>query len=173
MDAYKSCPAYKTHSFTIRLIEQHDSDSLFCCYNSKSAVALMNDDNCDFGFFVETPEAMRRTVGYWLDFYRQRAFIRFAIVVNATGTVIGTIEGFGGTDGVLRVDVSSDFEKSCYLTEIFEFAPKSFRDLFGNDRLYFKAIPAAVQRRAALTQCGWQFVGDYRGFHDYYSIRTE
>ena len=112
MNAYLECPTIKTKSFTIRLIRKADSESLFQCYNDERAVCLMNDDNCDFGFYVESREKMLETIGYWLDFYEKQYFIRFSIVDNATDKAVGTIEGFVGETGVLRVDISSDFEKA-------------------------------------------------------------
>lgn len=126
LNAYLECPTIKTKSFTIRLIRKADSESLFQCYNDERAVCLMNDDNCDFGFYVESREKMLETIGYWLDFYEKQYFIRFSIVDNATDKAMGTIEGFVGETGVLRVDISSDFEKASCLSEIFEFAKDNF-----------------------------------------------
>ena len=99
MNAYLECPTIKTKSFTIRLIRKADSESLFQCYNDERAVCLMNDDNCDFGFYVESREKMLETIGYWLDFYEKQYFIRFSIVDNATDKAVGTIEGFVGETG--------------------------------------------------------------------------
>ena len=58
MNAYLECPTIKTKSFTIRLIRKADSESLFQCYNDERAVCLMNDDNCDFGFYVKSRETI-------------------------------------------------------------------------------------------------------------------
>lgn len=168
MNAYLECPTIKTKSFTIRLIRKEDSGSLFRCYNDERAVSFMNDDNCDFGFYVESREKMLETIGYWLDFYEKHYFIRFSIVDNATDQAVGTIEGFVGETGVLRVDISSDFEKSAYLSEIFEFAKDNFYEFFGNAYIVTKAISGATERRNALNSSVWEFIDNFREHHDYY-----
>ena len=170
MNAYLECPTITTKSFTIRLIKTEDSESLFECYNDKAAVQFMNDDNCDFGFYVESKEKMLETVGYWLDFYEKQCFIRFSIVDNATGKAVGTIEGFGGETGVLRVDICSAYEKVSYLSELFELAKENFYEWFGNEYIVTKAIASAMERRQALEDNGWEFIDMFRGFADNYRI---
>ncbi len=171
MDPYVHCPVVETPHFVLRLIRQEDSDALFACYHDEKAVAVMNDDNCDFGFYVDTREQMAQTVFYWLDFYKQRGFIRFAIVTKETGETVGTVEGFGGETGVLRVDISSSYECPEYLSELFNFAKENFREYFGNEILVTKAIPQARQRRIALEQCGWTFLDAFRTYRDYFQIK--
>ncbi len=171
MNPYLQCPVVDTQHFTLRLICQADSDELFDCYHDQMAVALMNDDNCDFGFYVECKEQMAQTVRYWLDFYRQQCFIRFAIVDKATGKVVGTVEGFGGETGVLRLDIASAYEQAAYLSELFVFAKENFQEFFGNEALVTKAVPQATQRREALQQDGWEFIDTFRIYRDYYKIK--
>lgn len=171
LDSYIPCPEFTTKSFTFRLVQEGDSKSLFRCYNDKKAVSYMNDDNCDFGFFVETEEKMRETIVYWLDFYRMQAFTRFAIVLTDTGEAVGTVEGFCGDTGVLRVDIESDFEKESYLSEIFNMAAQHFKELFGNEYLVTKAVSEAVNRRNALTKSGWDYINQYREYDDYYKLK--
>ncbi len=173
MNAYLECPTMSTKSFTIRLIKTEDSDALFECYNDKTAVQFMNDDNCDFGFYVETKEKMLETVGYWLDFYEKQYFIRFSIVDNATGKAVGTIEGFAGETGVLRVDICSAYEKASYLSELFKVAKENFYELFGNEYIVTKALASATERRQALEDNGWEFIDMFRGFADNYRIRLK
>ena len=132
----------------------------------------MNDDNCDFGFYVDTPEHMAETVGYWLDFYAKRYFIRFSVVDNATGKAVGTLEGFVDETAVFRLDICSDYEKAEYLTGLLCFARDNFRESFGNEYLMTKAVPEARERRKALEDGGWDYVGEYRGFGDYYRTKT-
>lgn len=66
--------------------------------------------------YLECPTIKTKSFSIWL--------IRKA--VNATNKAVGTIEGFVGETGVLRVDISSDFEKESCLSEIFEFAKDNF-----------------------------------------------
>lgn len=171
MNVYLECPTIKTKSFTIRLIKQEDSESLFKCYNDKTAVKFMNDDNCDFGFYVDSKEKMAETVGYWIDFYNKQYFVRFAIVDNITDKAIGTIEGFGDETGVLRVDIASDYEKEPYLSEIFTFAKENFNEFFGNEYLVTKAISSAAERRKALEKNNWEYINTFREYEDYYKIK--
>lgn len=110
INPFEKCPIVETKSFIIRLIEKSDSKDLFNCYHDEKALVLMNDDNCDFGFYVKTEDEMANTVGYWLDFYKNGYFIRFSIVERNTGRIIGTIEGFNGEVGVLRIDIASIYD---------------------------------------------------------------
>lgn len=167
---YINCPKFETNSFLIRLVSEKDSEGLFHCYHDKTAVQFMNDDNCDFGFYVDSQDKMLETIKYWVEFYKQQAFIRFSVIDKMTGEAVGTIEGFAGETGVLRVDLRKEFEKENYLSEIFIFAHTNFFDLFGNKNLVTKAIEEAVQRRAALMSCGWEFIDSYKTFKGYYRI---
>lgn len=173
MNPYIDCHVTQTESFAIRLIDKKDSVSLFKCYHNKDCVELMNDDNCDFGFYVDTVEKMEETVGYWIDFYNKKYFIRFSIVDRKTQIAVGTIEGFAGDDGVLRVDILTEFENQKCLSEIFDFAKKNFYEYFGNKRIFTKAVDKATQRRKALNSCGWKYIGSYRGFNDYFAVETD
>lgn len=173
MNPFLNCPEVKTNHFSIRLICKNDSASLFKCYNNKTAVELMNDDNCDFGFYTESVEKMTETVGYWIDFYNKQYFIRFTIVDNKTGVAVGTIEGFCGEIGVLRVDIASEFEKEEYLSELFNFAKSNFYEYFGNEYLVTKAIPKADERCKALKNANWEFIDEYKDYKNYFKIKTD
>lgn len=171
MNPYIKCPQIETKSFIIRLIIESDYESLFKCYNDKKAVELMNDDNCDFGFFVESMEKMQETIRYWRDFYLKQYFIRFSVVDKVTRKTIGTLEGFGGETGVLRVDMNSEYEKVYYLAELFNFAKEYFNEIFGNEYLVTKAIAKAEDRRKALKNCKWEFIDTYKDYQDYYRVK--
>ncbi len=173
MDIYAACPTVQTEHFILRLVREEDAAALFACYHDKAAIARMNDDNCDFGFYADTPEDMAATVDYWLQHYRWRSFVRFAIVNRDTGEAVGTIEGFGGEAGVLRLDIASGYEQADLLAELLAFAAEHFREYFDNQALVTKAVPAAQERRAALERCGWTHVGDYRGYRHYYRLELQ
>lgn len=49
----------------------------------------MNDDNCEFGFYVDSENKMPETIKYWLNFYKQKAFIRFTIIDKAIRAAVG------------------------------------------------------------------------------------
>ena len=171
MNPYEKCAVVETESFTIRLIEEGDAKDLFRCYHDKDAVAFMNDDNCDFGFYSESEERMAETIGYWIDFYKKGYFIRFSIVDRKSGAIIGTIEGFSGEIGVLRIDILSTYETASSILQILEFASKNFNAYFGNDTLVTKAIPSAIERRKVLEESGWKFIDKFRDYSDYYQIK--
>lgn len=171
MNPFIECPTITTKSFTIRLISESDSKSLFRCYNDKKAIEFMNDDNCDFGFYVDSEEKMRETIGYWIDFYKKGYFVRFSIVDNVTEEAVGTIEGFSGETGVLRVDICSEYEKAHYLSELLNFARENFYTFFGNEYIVTKAISNASERREALENNSWENIDQFRNYHDYYGIK--
>lgn len=110
--------------------------------------------------YLECPTIKTKSFSIWL--------IRKA--VNATDKAMGTIEGFVGETGVLRIDISSDFEKASCLSEIFEFAKDNFYEFFGNEVIVTKVVPGATERRKALNSSGWEFIDKYREHHDYYKI---
>lgn len=170
MDVYTACPMVQTEHFTLRLVREEDAPALFACYHDKAAVARMNGDNCDFGFYADTREQMAETVAYWLKHYGWCSFVRFAIVDRASDTAVGTVEGFGGEVGVLRLDIASRYEQQALLTELLAFARENFRAYFGNQAVVTKAAPGATERRRALAGCGWEHIGDYRGYPHYYRI---
>lgn len=170
MNPYLECPTIETNNFIIRLIRASDYKSLFKCYNDKMAVEFMNDDNCDFGFYVDCEEKMQETINYWIDFYKKQYFIRFSIVDKSTENAVGTIEGFNDEIGVLRVDISSKYEKADYLSELFDFAKNYFYSFFGNKYLVTKAISKATERRKALTNCKWEYIDVFKTYNDYYKI---
>lgn len=173
MNVYMSCPVITTGNFTFRLVNLDDAPSLLSCYNDRAAVELMNDDNCDFGFYAPDFYTMRETIDFWLRLYRQKCFVRFAIVDNKSGRAIGTVEGFGGVNAVLRIDVPSDYENPEALTEIVSFAKDNFREIFGNANLYTKAIEKAETRRKVLKEMGFDYYGRYMGFEDYYKLELK
>lgn len=168
MDPYITCPTVETERFTLRLIQISDAEGLFECYHDRDAVRFMNEDHCDFGFYTESIEQMKTTLGYWLDFYKQRFFIRFAIVDRETGKAVGTVEGFCDDIGVLRVDIARAYEKRVALSQLLQFAEEHFYEYFGNKILVTKAIPEATERRAALEEQGWEAIGSFRGYSDYF-----
>ena len=90
-----------------------------------------------------------------------------------TGEAVGTIEGFGGETGVLRVDIARAYEKTPYLSEILKLAEDNFHELFGNEYLVTKAVSKAEKRRQALINHEWEYIDTFRGYQDYYQIKTK
>ena len=153
---YEVCPIFETESFILRLVSEEDSEDLLKCYSDDKAQRFFNSDKCTGDFCIYTIEDMRQCTKAWLYAYSQQEFIRFAIIDKLLSRVIGTVEMFGYAGkykvktGILRVDVSSEYETADYLNEIFSVCDNNFFDLFGVDMIATKAIPQAVERRKAL-----------------------
>jgi hypothetical protein len=156
MNPYKTCPIYETDNFTIRLVSEDDSEDLLKCYSDRKAQKYFNSDKCTGDFCMYAIEDMINCIKAWLYAYSQQEFIRFSIIDKSHSTAIGTIEMFGSvgkydnTAGILRVDVSSEYETVPRLSEIFCVCNDNFFDLFEVDIIATKAIPQAFERRNAL-----------------------
>lgn len=173
MDIYQSVPYICTGKLSFRLVAPEDTAGLLSVYSDPAAVALMNDDNCDFGFFVQSQERMAETIGYWRKHYEWRSFVRFTVIGTVTGAVLGTLEGFDGDVGVLRIDLASAFEQEWIIREILVFARHNFGRYFGNRQLVTKAIPEAQVRRRALAAAGWRETEPFRGqYPHYFAVET-
>lgn len=167
-DPYIECPFYETDHFLLRLIQKDDTEQLLRCYSNKDAVQFMNADNCTNDFYYPTMESMQQAVDFWIYSYQERWFIRFTIIDKSLEEAIGTVEMFRGDCGVLRVDVSSEYEKADYLSEIYRLAVKEFFQLFDTTKMVTKAVPEAVERRKALEILGWSYIDVFRIYNSYY-----
>jgi len=177
MDIYEHCPTLETKNFTLRLVREEDAADLFGCYNDVEAVELMNDDNCDFGFYMDSLDKMSNCIHYWLDAYKKHYYIRFAIIDKQSGRAVGTVEMFGakdflpeGSGGVLRVDIASHYETEEYLYELLNIADVQFYDMFDVETIVTKANPVGKARVNALHNAGYSpFDWKIPGRDHYYS----
>ncbi|MFW2487766.1 GNAT family N-acetyltransferase [Clostridium chromiireducens] len=155
-DPYEICPNFETESFILRLVSEEDSEGLLRCYSDSKAQKNFNSDRCTGDFCIYAIEDMLQCIKAWLYAYSQQEFIRFAIIDKSLSKAIGTVEMFGYVGkykiktGILRVDVSSEYENIDYLNEIFNVCDENFFDLFEVDMIATKAIPQAVERRNTL-----------------------
>lgn len=138
-DIYKECPTYKTESFILRLVKKEDAEALLKCYSDKTAVEKMNADNCISGFYFASLKEMQDCINFWLEEYSREMYVRFSIITKHTNTPIGTVEIFGGESGVLRIDISTEYETEKYIEEILTLAIFSFVPDFGIESLKIKA----------------------------------
>lgn len=160
-----------TNNFTIRLLEQEDAKDLFDVYHDKDAVSLMNDDACDFGFYMDTIEQMKETVKWWIIYYEKRYFVRFSIVSKTTNKVVGTIEGFDAPECVARLDLHKDYEEVDYLCELISFIKDYFCEYFTYDLLAIKCIKKGTKRIEALKKTGFTYKGILKEkYDDYYQL---
>lgn len=172
-DIYKICPTFETESFILRLVSEEDSEGLLRCYSDSNAQKIFNSDRCTGDFYIYTIEDMLQCIKAWTYAYSQQEFIRFAIIDKSLSKAIGTVEMFGYVGkykiktGILRVDVSSEYENVDYLKEIFSICNENFFDLFEVDMIATKAIPQAVERRNVLLKIDFCEGKVYEGEHYY------
>ena len=151
-DPYIKCPVFETEHFTLRLVTQEDAKDLLACYSDPKARPFFNADNCVQDFCFDTLEQMSETIGFWLEDYRNRVYVRFAVVDKETKKAIGTVEACG----VLRVDLASAYETREYILELLNLINEEFFELFGAKQYVIKVIPKATERLAAVKAAGYQ-----------------
>jgi hypothetical protein len=81
--------------------------------------------------------------------------------------MFGYVGKYKNKTGILRVDVSSEYENVEYLSEIFSVCNENFFDLFEVDIIATKAIPQAVERRKTLVNLDFCEGKVYEGEHYY------
>lgn len=185
IDVYDLCPRYEGKKYTLRFVEKNDCDDLLKVYSDEKAVPFFNIDNC-YGddFHYTTKERMAEAIGFWLDKYISRDFVRWSIIDNTENEVIGTIELFhrdsddAFTDcGLLRLDLRSDYEKSIEIVQILKLIIEPAFGLFDCDVIATKAITEAFERIYALKSLGFvlsdeKLVGhDGTLYNDYYILK--
>ena len=162
-NVYECCPSFEGERFLLRLVRLEDCAELLKVYSDERAVPLFNSDNCHGDdFHYTTLERMRSAIEFWLSSYEQRFFVRWAIVDQASGEAIGTIELFNrraddwfDNCGVLRLDLRSDYERAEDIREILKLIIPQAYALFECDRIAMKAVPQAKERIEALEQLGF------------------
>ena len=183
-DPYESFPVFESQRFLLRAIRGEDIEDLLAVYSNSKSQLLFNSDNChgdDFRY--ETKEKMRQAMEFWDYSYKNRFFVRWAIVDKPSKSTIGTIEAFArhASDAyddccLLRLDLRSDFEKEA-IKEVLSLAHPLFLPLFGVSSIATKAIPSASERIEALKELGFvestePLVGeDGMEYHHYFQAK--
>lgn len=184
MDPYKNCPVFKSRHYTLRLVDKSDAADLLRVYSDKLSMPLFNSDNCVDDFCYSTIEQMNNTIGYWLEEYKLRYYVRWAIVDNLCDTAIGTIELFRRSSedffddcGLLRLDLRSDHERIDRITEILSLIVTPAYDMFGCSMIATKIPPAAAERKEAAEALGFRYTehkltagADQKEYSDYYVL---
>ncbi|EKQ54553.1 MULTISPECIES: hypothetical protein [unclassified Clostridium] len=182
MDIYEKCPILENDNFIVRLIEENDVDDLFSVYSDKYALPYFNSDNCNGdNFYCSRREYMQNAIKFWLiEYYENRAFVRFSIVDKKDDKVIGTIEMFRRESedyynncGLMRLDVRSDYENTQSLYEIMSLIVVPFYDWFGCSNIITKAALYAIDRIEALKKMNFikspePLVGQNMRYYDYW-----
>ena len=163
-NVYEECPKFENERWLLRLVEKSDVDDLIKVYGDKNALPFFNSDNCDGdNFYYDTKERMDKAMDFWLYSYREKWFVRWAIIEKATGKAIGTIESFKrlsedafNESGVLRLDVGSSYERADALKEIMSLIVPQIFEMFDCKQVATKVPIYAVERAAAAKDFGFE-----------------
>ncbi|WMJ88357.1 GNAT family N-acetyltransferase [Anaerocolumna sp. MB42-C2] len=163
MNPFEQCQSFETVNFQLRKTIPEDAEDLLQCYSDQEAVKFFNADNCHTNFYFQTLNEMLAYMNVWEREYLDKVYVRFSIIDKSNKRVIGIIEfcpwlkkaeGFGKL-GVLRLDISSSYEKEEIITELIKAVNKNLYDLFQVNKVFTKAIPTAIERISALLNCGY------------------
>ena len=161
---YESCPTFENANWLLRFVEKSDSEDLLKVYGDKNALPFFNSDNCDGdNFYYHTKELMDKAIDFWLYYYSEKWFVRWAIIDKTTGKAIGTIESFKrlseddfNESGVLRLDVGSGYERAEVLKEIMSLIVPHIFEMFDCKQVVTKVPIYAVERVAAAKSFGFE-----------------
>jgi hypothetical protein len=163
-DIFKECPTYKKELITLRQTNIDDAQELLKCYSDEKAVPFFNSDNChgdDFRYTII--ERMKQAIDFWNFSYKNKYFVRWTVMLNETNEKIGTIEMFHrifedefNHNGVLRIDLQSNYETQPIINDILEIVNENFYKTFDVKAILTKAIPEATERITSLVHKGYQ-----------------
>ena len=141
-----------------------------CCLSSHAEsmtdtlVVYFRQNSVDYDpSYMKNGERMEKAIRFWDFSYRNRYFVRWAIVDRSNGDVVGTVEIFrreaedAFTDtALLRLDLRSDYEKEEFMQNIMHIIIEYAYSLFNCKTITTKAVPAAVTRRTVLEHLGFR-----------------
>ena len=158
-DVYSECAILKNDVIKLKRTTMDDAEELLKCYSDKNAIPLFNSDNCNGDtFYYQTIERMKQGIELWEFYYKSKKFVRWTITLNYTNEKIGTIEMFNrdGKNGVLRIDLQSQYEVHKVIEAILVIANEYFYDLFSVEGIFTKAIPCANKRITVLEELDYK-----------------
>lgn len=181
-NAYEKCPVFENESFLLREVKKSDCADLHKVYSDEKAVPFFNSDNCHGDtFHYMTIERMEEAINFWIYSYKNKYFVRWAIVDKISNEAIGTIELFNRQSkdgfnncGILRLDLRSDYENSDAIVSVLSLILKPSYSLFNYQKVASKAISSAHERIAAFKELGFEptsekLIGhDGTAYSDYY-----
>ena len=173
-NVYEICPQFENEKYLLRLISQDDCTDLLKVYSDKKSVPFFNSDNCNGDdFYYTTMERMKQAIEFWIFSYDNRYFVRWTIIDKNTDEAIGTIELFHRDSddcfdncGLLRLDLRSDYEKSCEIENILSLIITPTFELFYCDKVVTKAISGAEERLRVLKDMGFVMAKEDMLGHD-------
>ena len=147
LDPYSKCPEYESKNFRLRLVSMDDAEDLLECYKKPTI------NVCTYDRSLQTLDEMRDFIGFWLEQYKFRSFIRFSIMDKQINKAVGTVEVFDS--GILPIDVTFDvaskYENEECLSELIKISDSFFCD-FKCRQIVTTAVPGAICRINVLTQ---------------------
>ncbi|MDE5718983.1 MAG: N-acetyltransferase, partial [Lachnospiraceae bacterium] len=151
-----------------------DTPSLLNVYPDQNPGHLFNIYNVHVYYFhTTTLERMQGAVDFWVEAYREKWFVRWAVVDKEMQKAIGTIELFTrqagdyfNDCGLLRLDLQSGYENAEDIHEILSLIVPPAYDLFHCRMIATKVIPAAAQRREAVEKLGFTATAEALVGHD-------
>lgn len=93
-DIYEEWRSYENDRVLLRPVRAEDAADLLKVYADSKSREMFNCDNFETPCFFGTMEQMEREICFYLDSYRQKAFVRWVVVDKAGGETVGTIELF-------------------------------------------------------------------------------
>ena len=162
-ETYQNPPVLENELILLRPVTLGDSQALLRCYGDVHAVPNFNSDHCNGDdFFYTTVERVAAAITFWEQSRERREFVRWAVVDQSLGEVVGTVEMFHrrASDaydhaGILRVDVQSRMETRAFLHALLSLCLRHFYEAFEVERILTKAPPYAAERIIALTATGF------------------
>lgn len=167
INPFDECPVYETKSFILSLISLDDAEDLFVCYSDPITLSHMNNDNCSGEFMCPTVDVMRNAINSWLAEYENRTFVRWSVKDKESKKVVGTIEiaplpwgrwffGEEKPNGILRIDLLSDYEKEEAFIELVGIIASELANDFEVNQVIMKAVPEEVGKVNALIKNNFQ-----------------
>lgn len=185
-DVYEKCPIFENEKYLLRFTELSDARDLVNVYGDKKALPYFNSDNCHGdNFYYPDLERMIQVIEFWLKSYESKWLVRWAIIDKKLAKAIGSIElfhrvaddDFNGV-GVLRLDVSNEYETSDVISEVLSLIFPSTYELFHCEEVITKIPNYAIERTIAATKFGFKqseklLIGTMDGYayKDYWSIK--
>lgn len=162
MKIYDCIPNLESQNFILREVRDEDWNDLIEVYGDKNALPFFNSDNCDGdNFYYNTEKKMKDAIRYWKYSYDNKWFARIAIVNRHLSKVVGTVElcyrvsedAFNGS-AILRLDVCSEYEQRKALAEIISYVLPQIYYQLECSKIITKVPIYAVERLAAVRDCG-------------------
>jgi len=162
-DVYEKVPVFESSRWLLRFVEKKDAEDLLEVYGDKMALPFFNSDNCHGdNFYYPDLERMNKAIDFWLYSYKEKFFVRWSILDKLTSMAVGTIELFSrkaadafNNCALLRLDVRSDLENACALSDIASLVVNDAKALFTSEKIITKIPIFALERRIAFEKLGF------------------